>query len=171
MPEDIRAGIDRAREGLETRLLAWRPGPGAYLTSFCIGATLAQFIAAAGATTPDAVMAALTSLAAAIGVNRISDLIGDWRARPGQGPEALLQGDYAAAEQRFREFIAARDADDAGYFGLTTALLRQRQPQAALDALDQTLERTHSAWDVREAIDSLPRSRPPTPLYPVWTPE
>ena len=44
-------------------------------------------------------------------------------------------------------------AVSGGYFGLAKAPLRQRQPEAALDALAQALERSHAAQDVREDLD------------------
>ncbi len=68
------------KKNLLDRLRAYKPTPGVYASAFCVGASLASAVAAPGPLIPEAIPAALMSLAAAIGINQMASAIGNMGA-------------------------------------------------------------------------------------------
>ena len=190
-PSSISERVAQVRDRLADWLRDFHPGPGTFITAFCVGATLAQYTAAAGATTPEAIGTALTALAAAIGVNRLSDLIGQWKPRPGLDQETMAREIAQAVQERLergddlpavrallREFDVVRlaletwrQAEDERWQRLVDELsaypqlIADRTTQAVLRGLDPRLttleQRTQRILELLEAAP--PPSKAPKP--------
>ncbi len=97
---EIREIVEKVRSRVVEQLNAFRPGPGTYITSFCVGATIAAYTSVVQA---PSIEAGLMSLAAAIGVNRLSDLIGKWQPKTELTQQELISAITKSVEDRLRE--------------------------------------------------------------------
>ena len=183
--------VNKVRGWLAKRLRDFHPGPGTFITAFCVGATLAEYIANVGATTPQAISGALLSLAAAIGVDRLADLIGDWEPKPGLTTEAMAQEIAQAVQERlecggelpgvralFQKFDVLslaletwHQAEDERWQRLVEELsahpqlIARQTTEAVLRGLDPRLatleERTRLILELLETPPSVPAPGPP----------
>jgi len=139
-PSSFQERVARVRERLVERLRAFQPGPRAFATAFCVGATIGEYTALAGSTDPTVVLTTVTALGSALGVNLLADIIGERKPPPGLTVEEIAQ----AVQERLEQ------GDD---LPAVRALLRE------FDVVRLALETWHQVEDKRwqQLVDELSR--------------
>ncbi|NOZ29359.1 MAG: DUF4062 domain-containing protein, partial [Chloroflexi bacterium] len=95
----FREHIGQVRARLVQRLKDFQPGPRTFITAFCVGTTIGEYAALAGATTPEAIMAATVALSAQLGANLLADIIGDREPPPGLTVDEIAEAVQARLER------------------------------------------------------------------------
>ena len=97
--EDLSLGfgerVAQVRNRLVERLQTFRPGPRAYVTAFCVGATIGEYAVLAGQDP----LAAIGALGSALGINLLADIIGDREPPPGLTTEEIAEAVQERLEQ------------------------------------------------------------------------